>query len=180
MKRPQMQSILVSGETDYSDVAMSAMASQITSVTIVYPTVCSGTDQRKHQRSASLAFVWGIHRWPVNSPHWGPVITRKMFPFDDVIMIHGFDRHSPLPFSIPLTNLNVLPDTRPLIGTTISGCSQFYLEVHLYLYLILFRGVHFKFKTWLILQPNSVRHFCLTFGVKSTDEIESYKQYRRS
>ena len=43
-----------------------------------------GADQRKHQSSASLAFVWGIHRWPVNSPHKGPV---KMFPFDDVIMV---------------------------------------------------------------------------------------------
>ena len=45
-----------------------------------------GGDQRKHQSSASLAFVRGIHRWPVNSPHKGPV-TRKMFPFDDVIML---------------------------------------------------------------------------------------------
>ena len=45
------------------------------------------TDQRKHQSSASLAFVWGIHRGPVNSPHKWPV-TRKMFPFDDVIMIY--------------------------------------------------------------------------------------------
>ena len=41
----------------------------------------------KHQSSASLAFVRGIHRWPVNSPHKGPV-TRKMFPFDDVIMFY--------------------------------------------------------------------------------------------
>ena len=40
---------------------------------------------QNHQSSTSLAFVWGIHRWPVNSPHKGPV-TRKMFPFDDVIM----------------------------------------------------------------------------------------------
>ena len=47
--------------------------------------VYSGTDQRKHQSSASLAFVRGIHRSPVNSPHKWPV-TRKMFPFDDVIM----------------------------------------------------------------------------------------------
>ena len=69
----------------YNAVMMSAMASQITSVTIVYTTVYSGADQRKYQSSASLAFVWGIHRWPVNSPHKGPV-TRKMFPFDDVIM----------------------------------------------------------------------------------------------
>ena len=72
---------------------MGAMASQITSLTIVYSTVYSGADQRKYQSSASLAFVWGIHRSPVNSPHQGPVnspykgpITRKMFPFDDVIM----------------------------------------------------------------------------------------------
>ena len=41
--------------------------------------------QRKHQSSASLAFVWGIHRWPVNSPYKGPVM-QKMFPFDNVIM----------------------------------------------------------------------------------------------
>ena len=64
---------------------MSTMASQIISLTIIYSTVYSGADQRKHQNSASLAFVRGIHREPVNSPHKGPV-TRKMFPFDDVIM----------------------------------------------------------------------------------------------
>ena len=55
------------------------------SLTIVYSTVYSGADQRKYQSSASLDFVRGIHRWPVNSPHKGP-ITRKMFPIDDVIM----------------------------------------------------------------------------------------------
>ena len=62
------------------------IASQITSLTFVYSTVYSGADQRKHQSSASLAFVRGIHRGPVNSPHKWPVITRKMFPFDDVII----------------------------------------------------------------------------------------------
>ena len=62
-------------------VIMGVMASQITCLTIVYSTVYSGADQRKHQSSASLAFVRGIHRWPVNSPHKGPV-TGKMFPFD--------------------------------------------------------------------------------------------------
>ena len=67
----------------YNCVTMRAMASQITSLTIVYSTV----DERKHQSSASLAFVKGIHRWPVNSQHNGPV-ARKMFPFDDVIMMH--------------------------------------------------------------------------------------------
>ena len=69
----------------YDDVMMTTMASQITSLTIVYSTVYSGADQRKHQSSASLAFVRGIHRGPMNSPHKWP-LARKMFPFDDVIM----------------------------------------------------------------------------------------------
>ena len=68
-----------------SDVIMGAMASQITSLMIVYSTVYSCADQRKHQSSASLAFVRGIHRWPVNSLHRGPV-TLKMLRFDDVSM----------------------------------------------------------------------------------------------
>ena len=59
---------------------MGMIASQITSLTIVYSIVYSDADKRKHQSSASLAFVRGIHRWPVNSPHKWPV-TRKMFPF---------------------------------------------------------------------------------------------------
>ena len=69
----------------HNAVIISAMASQITSLTIVYLTVYSGADQRKHQSSASLDFVRRIHRWPVNSPHKSPV-TRKMFPFDDIFM----------------------------------------------------------------------------------------------
>ena len=64
----------------YGDVIMSARAYHITSLTIVHSTVYSGADQRKHQSSASLIFVRGIHRWPVNSPHKGPV-TQKMFSF---------------------------------------------------------------------------------------------------
>ena len=80
----------------YDDVIMGEIASQITSLDIVYSTVYSGADQSKHQSSASLAFVWGIHRGPVNSPHKWPA-TRKMFPFDDVIMIYR--------------NLNTLPYT---------------------------------------------------------------------
>ena len=95
----------------YSDVIMGMMASQITSLTIVYSSVCWDAYQRKHQSSASLAFVcgeftsdrWipltrkssaslafvrGIHRWPVNSPNKGPVM-RKMFSFDDVTWHSG-------------------------------------------------------------------------------------------
>ena len=69
---------------------MSAMAFQIPSVAIVCSTIYSGADKRKHQTSASLAYARGIHRWPVNSPHQEPV-TRKMFPFDDVIMLYNKD-----------------------------------------------------------------------------------------
>ena len=71
---------------------MGTMASHITSLTIVYSSIYSGTDQRKHQSS-----MWGIHRWPVNSPHKWPV-TRKMFPFDDVIMFLNLN-HKITPFT---------------------------------------------------------------------------------
>ena len=72
-------------QVHYGNVIMGAIVSQITRLTIVYSTVYSDADERKHRSSASLAFVRGIHRGPVNSPHKWPV-TRKMFPFDDVIM----------------------------------------------------------------------------------------------
>ena len=74
----------------YSDAIMGAIASQITSLTIVYSTVSSDADQRKHQSSTSLAFVRGIHWGPMNSSHKWPV-AREMFPLVDVIMriAHG-------------------------------------------------------------------------------------------
>ena len=83
----------------YNDVIMGTTASQITSLTIVYSNVYSDADQRKHQSSTSLAFVRGIHRGPLNSPHkW--LVSREMFPFDDIIM----ETHPPwLPFSYYIT-----------------------------------------------------------------------------
>ena len=68
-----------------SDVILSAMASQITNLAIVYSISYSGTNQRKHQSSASLAFVRGIHQWPVTFPHKGLVTREKTF--DDVIIV---------------------------------------------------------------------------------------------
>ena len=53
----------------------------------VSSTVCSGADQRKHQRSASLAFVRGNHQWPMDSPHKG-LVKVKMLPFDYIIVEH--------------------------------------------------------------------------------------------
>ena len=70
----------------YSDVIMDAMESQITGVTVVCSTVCSGANQRKHQSPALSAFVRGIHRLPLDFPYKGPVM-RKMFPFDEVVMV---------------------------------------------------------------------------------------------
>ena len=85
--------------------SMGKIASQITSLTIVYSTVYSDADQRKYQSSASLNIVRGIHRRPMNSPHKWPV-TRKMFPFDDVIMTFLPQIGSYFPFwSISSTNM---------------------------------------------------------------------------
>ena len=80
--RPQYSGSLV----HYNDVIMSALASQITSLTIVYSTVYSGANQRKHQSFASLDFVRVIHRRPADSPHKGSV-TRIFFPFVDVTIV---------------------------------------------------------------------------------------------
>ena len=82
------------------DVIMSVMTSQFTSVSIVYPTVCSCADQRKHLSSVSLTFVWWFHRWPLNFPHKGPVMRNffsiwwrhhnvKRSEFQ-IIGLHGF------------------------------------------------------------------------------------------
>ena len=84
---------------------MGMVASQTTSVSIVYLSVCSGVDQRKHQSYASLAFVWGIHRWPVNSPHKRSV-TRKMVPLDDVIMKYKILPRMLVNTSIPTLHLS--------------------------------------------------------------------------
>ena len=79
---------------------MGAMTFQNTSLTIAYSIIYSGADQRKHQSSASLVFVRGIQRWPVNSPHKGPV-TRRMLLVDDVIMPFGVDTYHIIPFGKP-------------------------------------------------------------------------------
>ena len=92
----------VPATSHYYDVIMDTIAYQITSLTIVCSTVYSDADQRKHQSSSSLAFVRGIHRGPVNSPHKGPV-TRKMLPFDDVIMSQDaciYDRQIQMAFNL--------------------------------------------------------------------------------
>ena len=132
----------------YGDVIMVAMTSQVTSLTIVYSTVYSGTNQREHQSSASLAFVRGIHRLPVNSPHKWPV-TRKMFPFDDVIMFVG---HHGLYFLLfcgccyccTLHRLYAVNALRSSLSWRV--CKKQINKDHSYLYIL---SVGIKFRIWL-------------------------------
>ena len=93
---------------------MSTIASLITSLMIVYSTVYSDADQRRHQSPASLAFVQGINRKPVNSLHKWPV-TRKIFPFDDVIMIALLLGEATSNWWIPLTKGNDVENVSLLI-----------------------------------------------------------------
>ena len=74
----------------YIDVIMTTMASQITSLTVVYSNVYSDADQKKTSKLRVTGLCVGKSPGPVNSPHKGPV-RRKMFPFDDVIMIKEND-----------------------------------------------------------------------------------------
>ena len=69
----------------YGDVIMGTIASQITSLTIVYSTVYSDADKKNPSKLRVTGLCAGIQRGPVNSPHKWPV-TRKIFAFDDVIM----------------------------------------------------------------------------------------------
>ena len=93
--------IIITHHGHYNDVIMSAMTSQITGNSIVCSTVCFNAHQRKYESSASLAFVRGIYRWPVDSSQKGPVM-RKLFPFDDVIMQNADMEHGTKFFESPL------------------------------------------------------------------------------
>ena len=82
----------------YIDVMMTTMASQITSLTVVYSTGYSDADQRKHQSSASLAFVWGIHRgrW---TPRTKGQLRGKCFHLMTSSCRHGICWYSPSKFT---------------------------------------------------------------------------------
>ena len=105
----------------YLGVIMSATAFQITLLSIGCSTVCSVTGQIKHQSSASLDFLRGIHRWPVNSLHKGSVM-RKLFPFDEVFMDQMENKTllEVITQQQPVTWSNVIPDD-PLLYSTRLG-----------------------------------------------------------
>ena len=104
----------------YSDVIMGTMVSQITSLNIVYSTVYSGADQRKHQSSASLAFVRGIHRWPVNSPHKGPA-TWKCF---HLMMLSWKRNHNVNKIIGELMNHNDVMKLKPISALLVLECGN--------------------------------------------------------
>ena len=104
---------------------MSTMAFQITDVSIDYSAICSGTDQRKHQSSSSLAFVRGIRRWPVNSSHKGPV-TRKMFPFDNIIMLINHYISRAIEITVKQPWCNKISNITILYGLQVPAWKQFW------------------------------------------------------
>ena len=113
----------VSHVKHYIDVIMTTMASQITRLTVVYSIVYSGADQGKHQSSASQAFVRGIHRWPGNSPHKWPA-TRKMFPFDGVIMLMNMALS--IPFGQGYINVHMVTSSnKSIFRVTGHLCGEF-------------------------------------------------------
>ena len=132
------------------------MASLITSLTIVYSIVNSDADQRKHQSTASLAFVRGIHRWPVNSPHKWPV-TRKMFPFDDVIMACNLLRY-------PLCLALILEINHPNKTHTnsLSGVIGFYLQ---------FQGPNYGGRTWALSLHGKAWESIIGYGANKSQSI---------
>ena len=138
---------------------MIAMSSQITGVSIICSAVCSDADQIKHQSPESLTFR-GIYRWPVDSPHKGPV-TRKMFPFDDVITSTeplSSDRASIAEMSVEKSF------ALPLISSIFKITHTPYLPIsHLYLADII------TVKLWWQLSNMNVNHWVLlTFFYKLT------------
>ena len=104
----------------YIDVIMSVKspASRLLTQPFIH-----GAGQRKHQSSESLAFVSGIHRWPVNSPHKGPVM-RKLFPFDDVIIplmiVSPIRKIFELSFKAPSDALENLENSRSAMSIAIN------------------------------------------------------------
>ena len=128
--------------THYSDVIMSAMVSRITSVSIVCSTACSGADQTKRESFASLAFVMGIRRWPLDSPHKGPV-TPKCLHLVTSSWVKCQSSQNPLTLNETLPRIRpalCLPDVDPIpdgarqsAGTTPNAKFDIYTSKFLWL-----------------------------------------------
>ena len=124
----------------YSDVIMSTVASLITGVSVIYSTVCSPADQRKYQSSALLPFVKEIHRWSVNSLHKGPV-TRKIFPFFDVIMGRTVSTASQWQWSLKFTIAPQIIDNSIILFSSVVGLAAKKTSQHRITGLVV-KGIH--------------------------------------
>ena len=83
----------------YIDVIITTKASPITSLTVVYSAVYSDADQRKHQSSASLAFVWGIHRdrfHLMTSSCISSILAKLLWHCDSVMCLRNWGGMSPI------------------------------------------------------------------------------------
>ena len=131
---------------------MSAMASQITSLKLFTQPFVQAQIKENIKGSASLAFVKGIHRWPMNSPHKGPV-TRKMFPFDDVIMAYW--DITEFMCSIDIANMNYSRQLQINIFTYC--CQPDWCEVFVRMWLILRNrtGLYWPFGTQVGFNQNT-------------------------
>ena len=103
---------------------MSAMESQITSLTIAYSSVYSRRRWKKTSKLRITGLVRGIDRWPVNSPHKGPV-TRKVFPFEDVIMLWELEVWS----MFYLSHCTVVFDRASLYWTTLERHPTIFIKL---------------------------------------------------
>ena len=92
----------------------------ITNLTIVHSIVYSGADKRKYQSSASLALVRGIHRWPVNSPHKGPVTV------ENISIWWRYHGNLPLKFG---ADVNTFMENKRVLCSTLLICSLWYVQM---------------------------------------------------
>ena len=139
------------------------MASQITSLTFIYPCVYSSADQRKHQSSASLAFVREFHRWPVNVSHKGSV-TREMFPFDDVNMIWKAAAYSQHTYVRVLNDYGLLEFRVGALGD-VGICSTFMYRA---------TGVSFHFELFVLCSFQKILNIYFAHTVLLADTFNVY------
>ena len=116
----------------YRDVIMGVTASQITSLTIVFSTVYSDADQRKHQSSASLVFVRGTHRRPSNSPHKWPVRREMFHLMTSSWFLYQFKRN----WEAGISDVNIRQDHLILLKSTLLEICTMYIYIYIYTYIV--------------------------------------------
>ena len=157
----------------YSDVIMSAIAPQIPGVLIIYSIVCS--DQRKHQSSAALAFVRGIHRWPVNSPHkWQ--VTRKclhLMTSSWVLCVLSSRKHTTQPYTEIKCILVDIGDTLQciLLANATYSTNGVFISINLYAMRFITLTTRISYKD--VCNCNFTEMRCLLWNTVNFQSIQS-------